>query len=157
MRGQLGFTYTWVLFLVFMLGVFSMLYLDFYKLKKQQEDEQLLIYQGHEFRRAIESYHKLSNTPGIEGYPTSLEQLIKDDRYPNTVRHLRKLYIDPMTGKSDWILVRVGDKIVGVHSASTNNVLKKTNFTPEDAVLENKNYYNEWVFSYPSNLQLLKK
>lgn len=62
-----------------------------------------------------------------------------------------------MTGKSDWILVRVGDKIVGVHSASTNNVLKKTNFTPEDAVLENKNYYNEWVFSYPSNLQLLKK
>ena len=156
-RGQLGFTYLWVLFMVLMLGVFSMLSLDLYRVKKQQDDERTLIYQGHEFRRAIESYYKLSNQPGITGYPTSLEQLIKDDRYPNTVRHLRKLYVDPMTGKSDWVLVRIGDKIVGVHSASTDKVLKKANFALEDVVLENKYSYDEWLFSYPSNLSQLSE
>lgn len=158
MRGlshQKGFSYLWVLFMVLLLGVFAMLSMDLYRVQKQQEDEKILIYEGHEFRRAIESYYKLSNQPGIAGYPTSLEQLIKDERYPNTVRHLRKLYIDPMTGKPDWILVKIGDKIVGVHSASTGKVLKKANFLPEDVGLEGKDSYNEWVFSYPSNLQML--
>ncbi len=152
-----GFSYLWVLFMILLMGVFSMLAVDLYRVKKQQEDEKILIYEGHEFRKAIKSYYRLSNKPGINGYPISLEQLIKDDRYPNTIRHLRKLYIDPMTGKSDWVLVKVGNRIVGVHSASKSKVLKKSNFLPEDVTLENKNTYNEWVFSYPSNLSMLSE
>lgn len=152
MRYSQGFSYLWILFIVFLMGIFSMLTSSLYQIQQQRENEKILIQQGHEFRRAIESYYHLSNQTGIEGYPNSLEQLIKDDRYPNTVRHLRKIYIDPMTGQSDWVLVKIGNKVIGVHSSSNKKTLKKTNFLPEDATLENKNTYNEWIFSYPSNI-----
>jgi len=35
-----------------------------------------------------------------------LEELLEDPRFPNTVRHLRKPFADPMTGQAEWGLAK---------------------------------------------------
>jgi len=64
------------------------------------------------------------------------------------MRHLRRIYVDPMTGKPDWDLVVLpGIGIVGVHSKSEGIPIKSSGFPVEfDKFSEAKNY-TDWVFS----------
>ena len=61
---------------------------------------QLIRAYGNAYQAAIASYYKKD-----QRYPASLEALLEDKRYPMPVRHLRKLYADPMTGEPDWMLI----------------------------------------------------
>lgn len=80
--------------------------------------EAQLLFIGEEFKRAIASYYHA--TPGAaKQLPRKLEDLLRDARYPATRRHLRKIYVDPMTGKAEWGLVLLPEGIHGVHSLST--------------------------------------
>lgn len=63
-------------------------------------------------------------------------------------RHLRKVYMDPMTGKSNWGLVVQGDRILGVHSQSLDQPLKSANFDAADASFAAGNSYADWLFVY---------
>ncbi len=69
--------------------------------KSQRQKEAELMFIGEEFRKAIMSYH---NT-GTKQFPTSLEDLLKDERLPNVKRHIRKIYLDPITNTAEWGLV----------------------------------------------------
>jgi hypothetical protein len=51
-----------------------------------------------------------------------------------------------MTGKAEWGLVRIGDRIIGVHSLSEDPVIKKDGFEPDLRLLAGKNTYAEWLF-----------
>jgi len=82
----------------------------------------------------------------LRGYPTSLEELLKDDRFPGIRRHLRKIFVDPMTGKAEWGLVMVSGRIVGIHSLSTAVPIKQAGFESEDQSFAGKQSYAEWVF-----------
>jgi hypothetical protein len=64
-------------------------------------------------------------------------------------RHLRKIYVDPMTGTAEWGVVKTNNAVVGVYSLSEDEPLKKTGFAQRDADFENKSKYSEWTFLTP--------
>ena len=111
-----GFTYLWLLFIL-AIGAAGLAALGQRTSAAVQRDREAeLIFRGNEIARAIASYW--SATPGdAKAFPASLQDLIEDRRGPHPVRHLRRLYADPFTGRPDWALVLSEDgRIEGVHS-----------------------------------------
>ncbi|MBS1196694.1 MAG: type secretion system protein [Proteobacteria bacterium] len=147
-----GFTYLWVLLLVALMGVGLVLAVEIDSTAAQREQEKEMLSIGRQFRRAIGQYHETQIVGGKREYPASLDDLLKDNRFPGMRRHLRKIFVDPMTGKAEWGLVRVGGRIVGVHSLSERTPIKQEGFEPEDMSLRGKQKISEWVFTYPPEL-----
>jgi len=67
-------------------------------LRRDREVE--AVHRGNQYVRAIRLYYRKTGM-----YPASIEQLEKT----NNVRYLRQRYVDPMTGKDDWRLIKVGE------------------------------------------------
>ncbi|MES2117861.1 MAG: type II secretion system protein, partial [Pseudomonadota bacterium] len=106
--GQGGFTYLSVIVLVAIIGLVTATTLKVGSVLQRSRAEQELLIIGAAFSDALQSY--ASATPsGQPSQPASLKDLLKDPRFPGTRRHLRKLFVDPMTGKAEWGLVRLGD------------------------------------------------
>lgn len=80
------------------------------------------------------------------GYPATLDELLKDERFPGVRRHLRKVFVDPMTGKTEWGLVQVSGRIVGIHSLSTAVPIKQAGFEGDEQAFTGAQSYAEWVF-----------
>lgn len=112
----------------------------------QREKETELLFVGEQYRRAIESYRRRG--PGAEKpYPASLEDLLEDRRFPMPVRHLRRLYPDPITGRTEWGLVRDGQGgIIAVYSLSEGRPIKQSGFAAAQEGFEAASSYREWVF-----------
>jgi type II secretory pathway pseudopilin PulG len=104
----------------------------------QREREARLLAVGAEFQRALQSYYDAS--PGTKVPPETLEALLDDRRIPGTRRHLRRIYEDPMTGRREWGLVRLGGRIVGVHSLSDARPFRGLQEGKE------RTTYRDWVF-----------
>ena len=81
--------------------------------ESQRAKEQLLIQRGEQYKRAIQVFVRKNNR-----YPASIDEL---ESYQNQ-RFLRRRYIDPMTGKDKWRVVKVGPG--GVLIDSINNKQK---------------------------------
>ena len=144
-RGQAGFTYLTILFVVAMMGVGLALVGEMWHTAALREREAELLQVGSEYRKAIERYY----LSGPRQYPRALADLLKDPRQPGTVRHLRKLYPDPVTGKDDWGLVRSSDGgVAGVYSLSDGQPLKSGGFAVRDRDFEGKIKYSDWKFIY---------
>lgn len=145
---QGGFTYLAVLLLVALMGVVLAGAGTVWHTAAQREKERELLYIGKQFRQAIESYYESS--PGsLKKYPTSLSDLLKDSRFPDTRRHLRRIYRDPMTGGTEWGVVNAPEGgIMGVHSLSPEQPLKSANFREADKALTGQVMYSGWVFAY---------
>jgi type II secretory pathway pseudopilin PulG len=69
-----------------------------HELRREREVE--TVRRGNAYVRAIEVYYLK-----VGSYPGSIEQLEKT----NNMRFLRKRYVDPLTGKDDWRLIRLGE------------------------------------------------
>ncbi len=140
-----GFTYIGLLILIAAMGVFLAAVGEVWYMSMKREREQELLFIGHQFRNALTMYYN-SAGPGAR-YPATLEDLLKDPRYPNTRRYLRKIFSDPMTNSTDWGLVKgANGEIVGIYSQSTGEPAKTGNFTIADQAFEGKKKYSEWVF-----------
>lgn len=145
-RGQDGFTLLAVLFLVAVLGVGLAALGTAWETAARREKEAQLLFVGGQYRRAIQSYYQA--TPGgTKSYPPRLEDLLLDRRFPHTVRHLRRLYADPITGRTAWGLVKEGGGIKGVYSLSPRRPLKQARFAADNKAFEGKPRYGDWVFS----------
>jgi type II secretory pathway pseudopilin PulG len=137
-----GFTYLAALFAVAILGGGLALAGEVWETSAKREKEAELLFAGNQYRKAIERYF----LSGQQQYPRALEDLLKDRRRPGTVRYLRKLYPDPLTGK-EWGLVKAPDGgILGVHSLSQEKPLKVAGFRVRDATFEGAQKYSEWMF-----------
>jgi hypothetical protein len=102
---------------------------------------------GQAFRSAIASYY--ASGPLAHQLPQALEDLIEDKRVPLPRRHLRRIYLDPMTGHADWQLLRDPDGgIVGVSSSSQQVPIKRDNFAADDAQFKGAECYCEWKFAF---------
>ena len=140
-----GFTYITVLFLVAIMGVGLALVGHVWETSAKREREADLLQTGNEYRKAIERYY----LSGPRQYPRALDDLVRDPRQPGMVRHLRKLYVDPVTGKNEWGMVRGADGgIAGVYSLSEEMPLKSGGFAVRDAAFEGKTKYSDWQFVY---------
>jgi general secretion pathway protein G len=102
-----------------------------------------------EMRNAIDKYKDASDRTlirtevGSEGYPPDLETLVKGVQYSasdmNKLRFLRRIPIDPMTGRAEWNLQSVqddpdakskgGNNVYDVHSKSQGIALDGTHYS----------------------------
>ncbi len=154
MKHQAGFTYFWLLFVVAVMGIALSIAVEVDSLNAQREKEKVLLATGRQFRTAIGRYTDAAAVAGRYEYPASLEDMLQDKRVPGIRRHLRKIFVDPMTGSNEWGLVRLNGRIVGVHSLSQNVPLKQGLFEPDEARFEGKQKYSEWIFTYPPELSI---
>lgn len=148
-----GFTFIGLLAIVSAMGVALMAVGEVWSFAQKREKEQALLFIGGQFRQAIKSYYlHTPDSAKLRQYPMSLEDLLKDPRYPSTQRYLRKIYLDPFTNTPEWgVLKNPNGGIYGVYSLSTEMPAKKENFRPADKSFEGKSKYSEWVFSYAPN------
>lgn len=153
-RSIAGFSYIWVLITIAVMGfgLVMTVQLDSIIVRRDKEKELLAI--GRQFRTAIGRYYEAQMLAGKHEYPASLEDLLKDNRVPGIRRHLRRIFIDPMTGKAEWGLVKVNGRIAGIYSLSEAKPLKQDGFEAEDMGFRNQEKYSGWVFSYPADLML---
>jgi type II secretory pathway pseudopilin PulG len=151
-RRAAGFTYLAVLFFVAIMGVTLAATGVVWSTVSQREKEHDLLFVGNEFRKAITTYYE--RTPGtVKRYPNSFNDLLKDNRQLATVRHLRRVYRDPMTASLKWGIVRAPDDgIMGIYSLSTEPTIKRSGFFQRDAVFEKQERYVDWRFVYEPQL-----
>jgi len=106
--GNKGFVYLWALFAVTVAGVVMAATGQVWQTKMQREKELELLFIGDQFRKAIMSYYNNQLT-GVRQYPESLKDLLEDKRGATPIRHLRKIYVDPMTWSDEWGIVKEED------------------------------------------------
>lgn len=143
-----GFTYVGLVIFVAILGLVGAATLKVDSLLRRAAAEQELLEIGAEYSEALRSYAAV--TP--RGYPTApptVQDLLKDPRFPGTRRHLRKIYVDPVSGKDEWGIVRQGDNVgvLALYSLSQAQPLKLANFDARFQNFENKEHLSEWKFT----------
>ena len=117
-RLENGFVYLWALFAVALAGIVMAGTGQVWQVKSQREKETELLYVGEQFRKAVMSYYN-DSPGGAKQYPDSLEDLLQDGRAPNIKRHLRKIYLDPITNTTEWGIVE--EPAAGQSSAPKSN------------------------------------
>lgn len=138
-----GYAYLYLLFAIALLAIAATGVASLDLLARRQAEERELLRIGHEFRAALFSYRQAQPS---RQFPLALEDLLEDHRGGGLRRHLRRLYVDPLTRTNEWGVIRQGGQIIGVHSLSARSPMKMANFDPEDAGFENASNYAEWTF-----------
>lgn len=158
---QRGFTYLAVLLLVLILTLNLGAASEYVATIKKREREAELVFVGEQYRNAIASYY-LRSPGGNKQLPKTLDSLLLDSRSISTYRHLRKLYLDPITNTNNWGLVKTPqDEIVGVYSLSNERVLTTVNNPnflhtvpmDEKQVSLEQSVYSDWKFVFKPDAQ----
>lgn len=144
---EFGAAYLMLLLTVMVMGIGLVAVSEVWHTTIQREKEQELLFIGNQYRQALELYYAQSPGGNVQRYPATLEDMLKDPRVPGTKRYLRKIFSDPITGDKNWGLIRSpSGGIMGVHSRSVEEPIKKTNFSRMDRGFEGKKQYKDWVF-----------
>ena len=162
-QSEQGFIFLWVLFAAALAGIMLAGTGQVWQITSQREKEKELLFVGDQFRQAVMSYYN-NESGGPKEYPESLEQLLEDKRGVTTKRHLRKIFIDPMTNTPDWGLVEEpepeqedssvsissGKKkgIIGIYSLSKGMPIKVDNFKEHNAEFSDAVTYQDWKFVF---------
>jgi general secretion pathway protein G len=108
-RGQRGFTLIELIVATAIIVILTGLAVPLAKVAVQRERERELRYDLWTMRDAIDRYKEAADRGafqikvGSEGYPPDLETLVKGvDVQGKKLKFLRKIPIDPMTGKDEW-------------------------------------------------------
>jgi type II secretory pathway pseudopilin PulG len=148
-RPARGFTYISVIILIAIIGLVAATTVRLGATLQRAAAERELLYIGEQFSDALKSY--AAATPqGQPQQPPTMKELLKDPRFPGTRRHLRKIFVDPMTGKPEWGIVYMGDKlgVLGIYSLSTAEPIKVSNFPSRFQAFEGKRKISDWVFTF---------
>ncbi|MDB5887744.1 MAG: hypothetical protein JWM03_616 [Rhodocyclales bacterium] len=144
-----GFSYIGLLIVVAVMAVMAAGLVQAGAVIQRRHAEEELIDVGMEFKNAVRSYFEAtpSGTPALA--PRRLEDLLRDPRFPNVKRHLRKIYDDPLTGKPDWGLVHSAEGgIIGVYSKAQGIPIRQDNFPDEVFYFKDRKSYCSWPFVY---------
>ncbi|MBC5784453.1 type II secretion system protein [Ramlibacter sp. USB13] len=144
---QRGFTYVGLLLLVAMSSAALAAAGTLWSLESRRDKEAELLFVGAQFTQAITSFRERTPAGQMQRFPRDLEELVEDKRWPTPRRHLRRIYVDPMTGLREWGLIAApGGGVQGVHSLSPDAPLKRANFAPEHEEFAVATSYREWRF-----------
>lgn len=172
-----GFTYLAVLILIIIMGIMLGAAGQQWSAYMKREREEELLFRGKQIVDAIYRwYNPGQGMQAVVGLK-DLKDLLKDPRSLSTVRHLRRLYTDPMTGE-EWKVITGPVKgtaiigIIGVASKSDAKPLRQKNIAdlfalhrdPPKSIsttggyvqdmtnmfksFEGKQKYSEWQFVY---------
>jgi type II secretory pathway pseudopilin PulG len=117
--------------------------LDVWSLERRREEEKQLLFAGDQYRQAIVRYYRVGRV-----YPASVDDLLDDNRFQIPMHHLRQAYPDPITGKTDWLVLRQGDRFYGVYSSSQALTIKRAQFPRRYEDFETEQTYDGWKFIY---------
>lgn len=138
-KRQAGFTYLIALLVIAIGGAGLVSIAEIWSQARKREKELELLWIGNQFKQAIGLYYHRSS--GAKRYPEKLEDLVEDRRFLNVQRYLRRIYVDPLTGKAEWALIAApGGGFMGVHSLAKGAPLRRTD--------EHASSYAEWKFLY---------
>jgi type II secretory pathway pseudopilin PulG len=141
-----GFTYVWMLAVVAVMGIGLAAMGTMHGDRVRRDREQELLRVGQIYASAIAAYYRMS-PGGQKQYPASLDALVLDTRFVGTVRHMRKVYADPVDPAQPWGLVRATDGgIAGVFSTSINEPLRREPLQLDRISLPRASHYAEWRF-----------
>ena len=112
----------------------------------RRDKEQQLLRIGTLYVQALERYRRSS--PGTDKrLPQELEELVLDQRFVGTVRHLRRLYPDPVGATGRWGVVRGEDgRVRGVRSLSEEAPLIAGAVRRPGLLLQPAQRYSDWQF-----------
>lgn len=115
--------------------------------RARADAEEALLLVGAEFEQALTSYRGRGLSSPMGGGPRSLGELLKDPRSAGTIRHLRQLRADPLTGAVEWGVLRYPDgSIAGVYSLAKGEPGKRTGFASHQNHFDEASTYAQWVF-----------
>ena len=142
-----GFTYMGLMILLAIMALVAAAGLKMGTVIQRAAAEEELLEIGAQFSEALRSY-AAATPPGKPTQPQTLQDLLKDPRFPNARRHLRKIFVDPVTGKAEWGIIYLGDKVgvLGVYSLSNARPLKVANFDIRFLNMENREKISDWKF-----------
>ncbi len=127
-----GFSYLAMLFIVAVLAVtLTQTYQRSDTLAKREKEKQLF-FVGSQYKQALTSYYNQSPS-GFKELPKKIDDLVSDSRFVSTKRHLRKQYLDPITGGALNLILDGNGRIKGVYSSSTGEILQTTLFEEVNA------------------------
>ena len=148
MSGEKGFTYPAALAMIIIVSISLMVVQKQWSTIVKRDKEKELFFRAEQIVQAIESFYKSSSKESKQ-YPKRLQVLLKDNRFPGLKRHLRKIYMDPITEDGKWGIIYDGKGgIKGIFSKSRAEPLKTGNFPEIYKSFENKRKYNDWKFVY---------
>jgi type II secretory pathway pseudopilin PulG len=131
------------LFTLALLSIAALSIAQLDRLATRRAEEAELRRIGAEYARALAGYRAAAEP---HQYPARLDDLLADRRGGVLRRHLRRIYVDPVTRQAEWGVVRDGGQIVGVHSLSPRKPLKVAGFTADEVGFEDAKGYADWVF-----------
>ncbi len=106
---QAGLTLIELIVTVAILAILASAAVPIVRFQAKRQREQELRYDLWQMRDAIDRYkdaadkHAFQIKLGSDGYPPDLETLVKgEDVQGKKMRFLRRIPVDPMTGKPDW-------------------------------------------------------
>jgi type II secretory pathway pseudopilin PulG len=145
---QRGFTLVAVMAAMFMLALGTQKVMFVVSQQAQREREAELLQIGAAFAQAIGTYYESS--PGtVKRWPTSLKDLEDDKRFVGILRHVRQVYVDPITRSENWGLVSANDGgITGVYSLSDAAPIRSGALTVGTVSLPAASRYADWQFVY---------
>jgi len=146
-RPQRGFSYIGLLILMALLTTVGAGSLQLGAVLQRRHAEEALLAAGSAWSDALRSY-ALRSRPGEPDAPLSVRELLRDPRFPGTVRHLRQVPVDPISGQAVWGLVQEesSGRILGAYSLSAARPIKIAGFDPRFPGFDGKRSYREWRF-----------
>ena len=145
-RGMAGLTLIELIVAITILLILTTAAIPLARTRIKREKERELRRDLWEMRDAIDRYKEAADRGafqikvGSEGYPPDLDTLVKGvDVNGKKVRFLRRIPVDPMTGKAEWGLRALkddpdstswsGDNVFDVYSTSTDTALDGTKYS----------------------------
>ena len=116
-RQQSGLTLVELIIVIAVLGVLAVMLLPMVRINAKRDKERELRRDLWEMRSAIDRYKDLADKNSFQtkvdsfGYPPDLDTLVKgQDVHGVKIKFLRRLPVDPMTGKDEWGLRSMQDE-----------------------------------------------
>src|SRR5712692_3550105 len=148
MRNTRGFTLIELIVATTILLILTRMAIPMARVNIKREKEKELRHDLWEMRDAIDRYKDAADRGafqiklGSEGYPPDLDTLVKGvDVQGKTIRFLRRIPVDPMTGKTEWGMRSLQDDPDSNSWGEQNvfDVYTKSNSTALDGTK-----YSEW-------------
>ncbi len=145
-RAEAGLTLVELIVTAFILSILASAAVPIARFQVQREKERELRYDLWQMRDAIDKYKDAADKGAFQikvdsqGYPPDLDELVKGvEVQGKKLRFLRKVPIDPMTGKAEWGMRSMqddpnsdsfgGQSVFDVYSKSSGTALDGTKYS----------------------------